>query len=170
MCIHVLQMQQATPVTPLHLWKKCSDMNVFITNFWTIIRTEEAERTPGKRLGRHLVFLQRKLRRSIRTSVLVIHAIWRKWKVFLLFQEGTLSQSLGTCPSQPNALWAITTQTVNHSVGMILVVLTTPKTYTIMLGFEFWLYNPYKSSIFTLYCYCFHMFKLCWQRLKYMTA
>ena len=91
--IHASKWWQATRITPLHLWKKYSDMNVFITNFRRIIKTEEPEKTLGKRLARNLVLLQRKPRRSIRIFAIVIHAIWRKWKAFLLVQEGTVPKT-----------------------------------------------------------------------------
>ena len=49
--IRALKWRQGTRITPLHLLKKQSDTNVFITNCRRIIRKEEPEKTSGQKFG-----------------------------------------------------------------------------------------------------------------------
>ena len=65
--IRASKWRQATRITPLHLWKKYSGMNVFMTNFRRIIRTEEPEKTPGQKFGLTAEEAEKKYK-NIRTS------------------------------------------------------------------------------------------------------
>ena len=93
-------------------------MNVFITNFRRIIRTEEPEKTLGKRLARNSVLLQRKPRRSIRTFALASYTHTHYLKKVKSVPSGSMLSSMFSLSSssQNNTEKQITSQKCRSSI------------------------------------------------------